>query len=83
VFLSCIRNTWQAQGQHTSEFFEGSSEAVLHFNSSKTISTQEEECSFEEVKKKLMSANLEIAQLKERARKHAIEKANFKRVKAS
>jgi len=30
-----------------------------------------------------MSANIEIAQLKERARKHAIEKANFKRVKAS
>lgn len=37
VLLSCIRIPWQAQGQHTSEFFEGSSEAVLHFNSSEAV----------------------------------------------
>lgn len=48
----------------------------------KAVGTQEEECSFEEVKKKLKSANFEIAQLKKRARKHAIEKSNFKRVKS-
>lgn len=49
----------------------------------KAIITQQEEYSFKEVKKKLLSTNLEIAQLNERARKHAIDKANFKRAKAS
>jgi len=59
MFLSCIRSTWQSSG---SAYIK-----VFHFNSSKAVSTQEEECSFEEVKKKkLMSTNLEIAQFKER-----------------
>jgi len=46
------------------------------------VDTQEEENNFEEVKKKLKLANIEISQLKKRARKHAIKKANFKRIKA-
>lgn len=47
----------------------------------KAVITQEE-CSFEEVKKKLIYTNLEIAQLKERERKHGVEKATFKIVKS-
>jgi len=46
------------------------------------VDTQEEENNFEEVKKKLKLSNLEISQLKKRARKHVIEKANFKGIKA-
>lgn len=38
----------------------------------RAVDTQEEENSFEEVKKKLKLSNLEISQLKKRARKHAI-----------
>lgn len=48
----------------------------------RAIDTQEEENNYEEVKKKLKLSNLEIAKLMKRERKHAVEKANFKRMKA-
>jgi len=48
----------------------------------RVVNTQEEENSYEEVKKKLKLTNLEIAKFKKRARKHVAKKANFNRMKA-
>lgn len=52
------------------------------YDRNKAVGTQEEENNYEEVKNKLKLANVEIAKLKKRARKHAIEKVNFNRMKA-
>lgn len=70
VFLSCIRNTWQAQGQHTSEFSISTQ--------ARQLALKKKNVALRKSKRKLMSTNLEISQLKERARKHAIEKANWR-----
>jgi len=48
----------------------------------KAVITQQEECSFEEVKKKLKLANLEIAKLRRASRKHAMKEANFNKMEA-
>jgi len=48
---------------------------------SKTVIPQDEH-SVEELKRKLKLANLEIAKLKKASRKHAIQQANFNRMKA-
>ena len=79
----------ESETREVAEFLEGpmvpsiQSSLVHKDDRGKTIITHEEECSFEEVKKKLVFANIEISQLKERERKNAVEKANFKRVKSS
>lgn len=48
----------------------------------KEIITQQEECSSEDVKKKLKFANLEIPKLRKTSRKHAIKEANFNKMEA-
>lgn len=70
VFLSCIRSTWQAQGQHTSEFSISTQ--------ARQLALKKKNVALRKSKIKLMSTNLEIAQFKGRVRKHAIEKANWR-----
>lgn len=48
----------------------------------RAVNTQEKENDYEEVKKKLKLANLEIAKLKKMERKHTVQKSNFKRIKS-
>ena len=48
----------------------------------KAVITYQDECGFEEVKKKLNLANLEISKIKKKARKHVFKEANFKKMEA-
>jgi len=48
----------------------------------KVVNTQEKEQRFEEVKDKLKLSKHEIARLKKRARRNAIERVKFKKMKA-
>ena len=55
----------------------------LHKNDrGKAVISQQEECSFEELKKKLKLANLEIAKLRKTSRKHAIKETYFNKMEA-
>lgn len=55
----------------------------LHKNDrGKAVVSQQEECSFEELKKKLKLANLEISKLRKTSRKHAIKEAYFNKMEA-
>ena len=48
----------------------------------RVFNTQREKRSYEGIKEKLRLANLEIAKLKKKARKHVVEKIKFDRIKA-
>ena len=55
----------------------------LHKNDKgKAVISQQEECSFEELKKKLKLANLEITKLRKTSRKHEIKEAYFNKMEA-
>jgi len=55
----------------------------LHKNDrGKVVITQQEECSFEELKKKLKLANIEISKLRKTSRKHAIKEPYFNKMEA-
>ena len=48
----------------------------------RVLNTQREKSSYEGIKEKLRQANLEIAKLKKKARKHVVEKTKFDIIKA-
>ena len=54
----------------------------LHKNDRGKAVIFQEECSIEELKKKLKLANLEIAKLRKTSRKHAIKEAHFNKMEA-
>lgn len=54
----------------------------LHKNDRGKAIISQEECSFEDLKKKLNLGNLEIAKLRKTSRKHAIKEAYFNKMEA-
>ena len=58
------------------------SSPMLEGDKNRVFNTQTEKSSYEEIKERLRLSNLEIVILKKKARRHAVEKTNFNRIRA-
>ena len=57
------------------------SSPILEEDKNRVFNTQREKSSYEEVKDKLILANIEIDKLKKKVRMHAVERSKFERLK--